>query len=192
MMKRQRAAKIVLTGVLAWILIFTYGCDQISGLFGGGGESTAPVKTTTKTAAAPAPPKLAPMSAPVEEEKKWSYDPTEKLDPFFLPAPPELLAGQIEGTEPYELEQMLILGVMQGSGMDRAYVLLPDGTDRIVKLNDKLGKMGGVVTEIGKDYIIVEETYIKPGPDTERTTFVIKKKMELQDEASKGGAKKKR
>jgi hypothetical protein len=100
----------------------------------------------------------------------WNYNPSEKWNSFMVPEsnlPPEK----------YGLDQMQLTGIIRGSGMDGAFMRLPDNTDRIVRLNDRLGKFDGEVTRIGPDYIIVEERLIKP--DEVGTVIVIERVMRL-------------
>jgi hypothetical protein len=110
------------------------------------------------------------------EAKPWNYDPSDKWNPFITPSPPVILgfAG-----DQFDLDHMMLMGVVRGSGMDAAYIRLPDGTDRIVRIGDILGKHGGEVKEIGKDYLIVEERYMDPKRPTD--TFIIEKKMNMAE-----------
>ncbi|MFO8055696.1 MAG: hypothetical protein R6V10_00175 [bacterium] len=185
---------IRIAGIIILSLVFSHlmGCDSISGMFGQGeaeadevaqeaapetaktvpegssGDSRQDEKTNQKD-------KQTGDKGKEEKPRKWEYVPENKNDPFEVPPAPEIPAGSTVGQQ-FDLEQLLLIGIVQGAGYDAAYIRLPNGEGRVVRVNDPLGKMGGVVTEIGKDYIIVEETYIKPREDT---TFVIKKRMPM-------------
>ena len=108
------------------------------------------------------------------EEERWRYDPSDKWDPFVIPTPP-IITGP--SSERFDLEQMLLQGIIRGSGMDAAYIILPDGSDRIVRIGDVLGKHGGEVKDIGEDYLIVEERYMDP--NRPHDTFIIEKELKL-------------
>ena len=137
-----------------------------------------PVSNNAGTVSTPPPreTKTSTSKTFVEEEDvqdKWIYDATNKHDPFILPEP--LDAGSIENV--FDVDQMVLYGVFRGSNKDRAFIKLPNGDDLIVKLDDKLGKHGGVVSEIGPDYITVKEQFIDPyHPDK---IFIIEKQLPL-------------
>ena len=100
----------------------------------------------------------------------WNYNPSEKWNPFVIKEIPP-------SPKVYDLDQMRLTGIIRGSEMDGAFMLLPDNTDRIVRLNDRLGRFDGEVTRIGPDYIIVEEKFIKP--DEVGTVIVIERVIRL-------------
>ncbi len=172
---------------MSFSFALTSGCDQVKDMLGmGGGEDTAQTdaaavdKTDTsgvaqKTASQDKDKGKNKDKKKEEESKKWEYVPEKKNDPFEVPPPPEIPAGSTVGQQ-FDLDQLLLVGIIKGSGYDAAYIRLPTGEGKVVRINDPLGKMGGIVTEIGRDHIIVEETYIKPEEDT---TFVIKKRMPM-------------
>jgi len=110
-----------------------------------------------------------------DEEKEWRYDPANKWDPFSQPAPPVTPIAELQAR--YDLDQMALMGIVRGGGMDGAYIRYPDGTDRIIRVGDVLGKHKGEVKEIGEDYIIVEEKYLSP--EQPNDTFIIEKIMTL-------------
>jgi len=114
---------------------------------------------------------------------EWKYDPSDKWDPFLKPAPPVEALGGDEGSR-YDLDQMLLLGVVHGSqSMSAAYIRMPNGKDKIVQIGDIIGKHGGEVKEIGKDYVLVEEKYMDPQHPND--TFIIEKELKLQTQVKK-------
>jgi hypothetical protein len=143
-----------------------------------GGQGPAPAPTVAKESVAPAaaPAPTAPAEGEGEEtaQNAWRYDPTDKWDPFVVPRPPVITAPS---TERFDLDQMTLLGIIRGSNMDAAYVRMPDGSDKIVRVGDILGKHGGEVKTIGKDSITVEERYMDPKRPND--TFIIEKEMPL-------------
>lgn len=130
-----------------------------------------PSEKTTTSAPTPTPDKAS--AGDEEEDKEWAYDPSYKWDPFVMPQVQDADTGPAK----FDLDQMQLYGIIRGSNMDRAFILLPDGTDLIVKIGDNLGKRGGEVTEIGLENITVEEKYIDPTqPDN---IIIVQKKLPL-------------
>lgn len=160
-------------GALLIITALAWGCEQEDSQASSAvkREDVSPAKANRKAMA-----KANNKPAEAKVKEKWHYDPTDKWDPFNVPPPP-VLTG-LEG-EIYDLDQMILKGVIRGSGMDGAYIRLPDGTDRIIRIGDMLGKHGGEVKEIGKDYVIVEERYMDP--EHPNDTFIIEKVLKIVD-----------
>jgi hypothetical protein len=165
LMLDNKVIGIFMAAVLSLIMSMPTGCAD---------EETIAEPVTTSPS-----PKLKPglEVAPAGETETaevtlipWNYNPSEKWNPFVIkeiPPPPK----------EYDLDQMRLIGIIRGSGMDGAFMRLPDDTDRIVRLNDRLGRLDGEVTRIGPDYIIVEERFIKP--DEFGTVIVIERVMRL-------------
>ena len=114
----------------------------------------------------------------IKNLKPLIYNPEFKKDPFVMPKIPMIDISK----DRFEVDQMLLYGIIRGGDMDRAFLRTPDGKDRIVKIGDPLGKHGGKVTEInvdekGNGYIVVQERYIEPKhPEKE---LVIEKMLPL-------------
>jgi Tfp pilus assembly protein PilP len=178
---KRRTWKITMAALGLLILVMASGC-------GGGEEAPAapPAGGDTKpdkSKLAPAPskdskaPRTKTSDGPalsasrMELLKEWRYLPDTKWDPFVVP-PPREQAG-----EKYSLDQMILYGIIWGSGYDRAFIRLPDNTDRILKVGDVIGKHNGVVTQIQADKIIVEEKWIDPERPDE--IYTIQKVMNL-------------
>lgn len=103
------------------------------------------------------------FKAPPEEVRQkaeqWQYAPIVDIQgnpfsPFDVPEPPSVQPGPLgagQMLDPYDLNQMKLVGVIMGAfmGSNRAYIIFPDGRKRTVGVGDNLGKQGGVVTEIG-------------------------------------------
>jgi len=143
--------------VLAFTVVSVAACGPSSE----DGAAVTPDKdAVTKSVAVktPAPVELTP--APKPQVKAWTYDPSVAHDPFQVP---ELTDGGDGPGEGYALEQMALIGVIVGNGMSRALVQLPNNTELIVRVNDTLGRQQGEVTEIGSNYLIVEQSYFS-GP----------------------------
>jgi len=173
----SRITLLPLTVGLFMVLGLSLGC-QGGGQAGGQQGAQARVE---KQAPKPEPKKPAPTAAQEEKEEekkeKWRYDPTNKWDPFVQPKPQ--VGTTIPGPERYDLDNMLLLGVIRGSGMDGAFIKFPDGSDRIVRVGDILGRHRGTVKEIGEDYILVEEQYLSPQQPND--TFIIEKVLKMPE-----------
>jgi Tfp pilus assembly protein PilP len=142
-----------------------------------GGPATAPAPSVPRQSVAPAaaPAPAAPTAeAAAPAEQKWTYDPSDKWDPYVVPKPPVITEPSAER---FDLDQMTLLGIIRGSNMDAAYVRMPDGSDKIVRIGDILGKHQGEVKQIGKDSITVEERYMDPNRPND--TFIIEKELPL-------------
>ena len=122
-------------------------------------------------AARPAAGSGAPAAVLAAPREKWSYGPAGKWDPFFVPSSLELPPPG------WDLAQMSLRGVVRGGGMEAAFLVMPDNSGRIVRINDELGLRGGRVSAIGSDYMVVVERFIAPG-HPERI-LVVEKKLEL-------------
>lgn len=194
-MKIKKLARLAGAIIICFSFALASGCDTVSGLLGLGGETetkeVASKDTPTdsgqkQTGGADKDVSEGQGSATGDEpefdeeieektEEPWDYIPEEKKDPFEVPDPPEIPAGNTAGVH-YELDQLLLVGIIKGSGYDTAYIRLPTGEGKMVNIGEKLGKMGGKVTEIRKDEIVIEETYMKRGSDA---LFTIKKRMPM-------------
>jgi hypothetical protein len=186
-------------------VIWKYGCALALiaglGLVGCGGDSAS--KSKAKAPEAPSKEAVAPKTgggpkggAPkgggskgggkttegpmveIANLKPFTYNPEFKKDPFVLPKHPDIDPSK----DRFEIDQMLLYGLIRGGDMDRAFIRTPDGKDKIVKIGDPLGKHGGKITEINVDekgvgYIVVQERYIEPQhPERE---LVIEKMLPL-------------
>lgn len=181
-MLSSKISAFIRAGLVAVVLLLA-GCgggQQNAAAPAAPGKETPPKEKGKSIAPATSSPE-AEAAALEESIPEWKYDPSNKWDPFIKPEPP--VETGPEG-ERYDLDQMLLLGVVHGSDpMSAAYIRLPNGKDRIVKIGDILGKHGGEVKEIGKDYIVVEEKYMDPQHPND--TFIIEKELKIAKDKKK-------
>jgi len=124
-------------------------------------------------AAAPAP-KVA-AAAAVRENKPpeappyvYSYNPLAKRDPFRSLVE-EVRAPSAENsvcTEPlcqWDLDQLVLVGVVTGEANPLAMVEDPGGRGHLIRRSSRMGKQGGKVTHILRDAVTVTEFWT--GPD---------------------------
>jgi type IV pilus assembly protein PilP len=61
--------------------------------------------------------------------------------------------------EAFDLPQFLIKGVIVGMGETKAMVMAPDGKAYILKAGMRLGKANGLIKDINRERVLVEEQY---------------------------------
>ncbi len=153
-MKRYLSITLALmfvAGVLA-------GCDKE-------GPSPSPPqkpKAVAKPPAAQVPPPASVSEAP-PADGRFVYQTEGRRDPFL---PLLALKGkaslgrQFENPlEAYDLIQYQVKGVVIGFGEPKAMVVAPDGRSYILKKGLRIGKSNGVVRDITREKILVEERY---------------------------------
>lgn len=125
-------------------------------------ETTAP-----PAAQAVAKPPAAAVSAPqpvVAEvspaEVKFVYSLEGRRDPFVpLIATKATVSAFENPLEAFDLPQFLVKAVIVGMGETKAMIIAPDGRAYILKTGMRLGKANGVIKEINRERIVVEEQY---------------------------------
>lgn len=151
-MKRS-ALLIISLLTLSTLMVVLPGCDENKPA----GQPAAPA---AKAPASPAPSPVVQVEAP--PEPKFVYQVEGRRDPFL---PLLALAGKSENIEfanpleAYDLVQYQIKGVIIGFGEPRAMIIAPDGKSYILKKGLRIGKSNGVILEISREKILVEERY---------------------------------
>ena len=98
------------------------------------------------------------QAAPVET--KFVYQIEGRRDPFVPLVATKKTAEFFENPlEAFDLQQFLIKAVIVGIGETKAMVVAPDGNAYILKAGMRLGKGNGVIKEISRERIVVEEQY---------------------------------
>jgi len=142
-------------------------CILISLLFFLGCTEEVEQPAVRKPAAKPVSKAKPDAKATVAEEKMtpeeaFVYSPIGQRDPFE-----SLLKKEQEGRkaeepktplEKFNLGQFRIQAILIGKGAPRAMVSAPDGKNYILKPGLKIGKNNGVIKEITKTAIVVEES----------------------------------
>jgi len=118
-----------------------------------------------------------PSKKPMMEEKKatvdiedkakavYSYDPTNKIDPFksFIVARRELEEKEQEKPKTYletvDLSQLTISAIVLGSKGSWALVKDSKGDGHVIKVGTLIGRKSGRVTRILKKKVVVTESY---------------------------------
>lgn len=149
---------MVFLGCLLLLTAGLWGCS----------DEPAPQPPAKPKAVAKAPVKAAPDKAAEEAETppetKFVYQAEGRRDPFLPLTAIRKPVGDVS-EEPltplqqYELQQYRLIGVIVGLDDPKAMVVAPDGKSYILKKGIKIGKNNGVVLDISKDVIQVQEKY---------------------------------
>ena len=91
----------------------------------------------------------------------WSYDPTDKRDPFNL-EPPARGSDDLYSDACWPWKQVWIDGVFISGSKEFAHIILADGSDYFVQVWDDFGCNHGRVTKIDSTGITFEERYLDP------------------------------
>jgi type IV pilus assembly protein PilP len=129
-------------------------------------QASSPAQPTPKAVAKPPSPQTtAPeetAAAPVPATR-FVYQAEGRRDPFL---PLLALKGKASigrefenPLEAYDLIQYQIKGVVVGLGEPKAIVVAPDGKSYILRKGLRIGKSSGVIREITREKILVEERY---------------------------------
>jgi Tfp pilus assembly protein PilP len=136
-------------------------------------------------AAAPAAEVSPVVMAQATVEATYTYDPTDKRDPFrsfILDQASELAAKDAGPLEQFDISQLAVVAVVWDLGDPRALVSDPSGRPYVVGEGTRLGKNEGRVIKIDDNLVLVKETYVDWLG--ERTTKDIEMRMHGED---KGG-----
>ncbi len=103
--------------------------------------------------------------APAEAQDTFVYSPIGKRDPFRSPLDDLIVTHSAESHCPlcrWGLDQLKLVAVVTGTGSPVAMVEDPDGVGHMLRSGTSVGKLGGRVTSIQRDLIVVTETSHDP------------------------------
>ena len=119
-----------------------------------------------------------PVTEPVDETpQRFVYDSTGRRDPFE----PLVKKGEnkknnnipLTPLQRFDLSQYRLQAVLIGKGEPRAMVGAPDGKTYILALGTKIGKKEGVVKQINRESVLVEEVvYDVTGATKRQNAFI--------------------
>jgi len=153
---------LLIAALLALILLA--GCNS---------EQPAPTAPPPSTAVAKppaqavAPPALEAAQPP--EELRYVYAAQGRRDPFVPITGKRVASFSDNPLESFDLLQFQLKGLIVGMGEPKAVVIAPDGKSYILKKGLRIGKSKGVIRDINRDRILVEERY----QDLSGTTRII-------------------
>lgn len=153
---------LLIAALLALILLA--GCNS---------EQPAPTAPPPPKAVAK-PPAQAVASPALEaaqppEELKYVYAAQGRRDPFVPITGKRVASFSDNPLESFDLLQFQLKGLIVGMGEPKAVVVAPDGKSYILKKGLRIGKSKGVIRDINRDRILVEERY----QDLSGTTRII-------------------
>ena len=130
---------------------FLAGCDK---------EESAP-QTAPPTAVAKPPAQVVapPAEAAPPEETRYVYVVEGRRDPFIPIVGKKTAATSENPLESFDLPQFQLKGLIIGFGEPKAIVAAPDGKSYILKKGTRIGKNNGIIREINRERILVEERY---------------------------------
>ena len=143
---------LLIAALLALMLVA--GCNS---------EQPAPTAPPPPTAVAKppaqavAPPALEAAQPP--EVLKYVYAAQGRRDPFVPITGKRVASFSDNPLESFDLLQFQLKGLIVGMGEPKAVVVAPDGKSYILKKGLRIGKSKGVIRDINRDRILVEERY---------------------------------
>lgn len=143
---------LLIAALLALILLA--GCNS---------EQPAPTAPPPPTAVAKPPAQA--VAPPAQEatqppeELKYVYAAQGRRDPFVPITGKRVASFSDNPLESFDLLQFQLKGLIVGMGEPKAVVVAPDGKSYILKKGLRIGKSKGVIRDINRDRILVEERY---------------------------------
>jgi type IV pilus assembly protein PilP len=165
----------VLVVIITLLLMGGMGCKKE--------EVTIPMAPLPKTAAAPVQ-----TAITTEKSPDYIYNAAGKRDPFktFIEAGTGKKAHSVAPATPlqsYDLAALRLVGIMLLPGKKVAIIEDPTGKGYHVKVGTSIGMNDGVVVEILKDEVVVEEKYL----DETAQTKARKVSVKIPKEDGQGG-----
>ena len=103
------------------------------------------------------PPEAASLASP--EEVRYVYPVEGRRDPFLPAVGKSIASFSANPLESFDLVQFQVRGLIVGLGEPKALVAAPDGKAYILKTGLRIGKSNGVIRDISRERILVEEQY---------------------------------
>jgi type IV pilus assembly protein PilP len=130
-----------------------------------GCNSDQPAPTAPPPPTAVAKPPVQAVAPPAQEatqpaeELKYVYDAQGRRDPFVPITGKRVASFSDNPLESFDLLQFQLKGLIIGMGEPKAVVIAPDGKSYILKKGLRIGKSKGVIRDINRERILVEERY---------------------------------
>lgn len=175
--RSERTRRVALACTLGWIALGVLSASP--GAFAQAATTPSPPVTPSATPSLPAMPTATPNNQAVLMPSEIV---TKVRDPFKRPKILENEEGKTE-LDRVSVDQLRLVGVMNGPSRVRALVKAPSGKTYFVKESMRLGFRDGVVTRISRDAVRVREKVVNILGQEEQVESVLK--LELD---SKGGS----
>lgn len=127
------------------------GCDKE--------QPAAPAAPPTAVAKPPAQSVAPSEEAAPPEAPKYFYAVEGRRDPFVPLVGKQTAVVSENPLESFDLVQFQLKGLIIGFGEPKAIVAAPDGKSYILKKGVRIGKSNGVIRDINRERILVEEQY---------------------------------
>jgi len=130
-----------------------------------GCNSDQPAPTAPPPPTAVAKPPVQAVAPPAQEaaqpaeELKYIYAAQGRRDPFVPITGKRVASFSDNPLESFDLLQFQLKGLIVGMGEPKAVVVAPDGKSYILKKGLRIGKSKGVIRDINRERILVEERY---------------------------------
>lgn len=123
-------------------------------------KAPTPPKAATKPPAQKVkPPVETAVTASAPEEGRYVYPREGRRDPFVPMVGKKVSTFAENPLESFDLMQFRLKGVIVGLGEPTALVVAPDGKSYLLKKGVRIGKSNGVIRDINRERILVEEQY---------------------------------
>jgi type IV pilus assembly protein PilP len=154
----KRLATILTTASLSAAVCGVFGCHAADD------KNELPLQAPVKS---PHRADKDPLAPPPIDVDPFTYSPVGKRDPFrsYLSELAEQNNAhhperKLEATEYFEIDQYHLTGLITGISQPKAMVEDPDGHGHVVHIGSRIGKNGGLVSQINVGGIlIIEETH---------------------------------
>lgn len=138
-----------------------WGCAEEPASTPAPAQPRAAVKAPAKQVPAP---EVAMEEKEKPPEEEFAYDAEGRRDPFLPLTAIRKPVGPVRDEpqtplQQFEVQQYRLIGVIIGMDEPRAMVVAPDGKSYLLKQGVKIGKNNGVIVDITRDVIQVEEKY---------------------------------
>jgi type IV pilus assembly protein PilP len=138
------------------VLAILAGCDKEQQPASAPAQPKAAAKPPAKTVA---PPAAAASTAAPPVETRYVYVLEGRRDPFVPTVGKRVSSFAENPLESFDLLQFKLKGLIIGLGEPKAVVVAPDGKSYIISKGMRIGKSNGVIRDINRERILVEEQY---------------------------------
>lgn len=166
----------------------------VAAALGCGGDDAAPASSAAASAAAhkaaPKPATPAAETAVAGPKYVYAYNPVGKRDPFRSPLDeasaqnPNQVATCSEPLCQWDIDQLKLVAVVTGEANPVAMVQDPTGVGYLIHRTTRMGKLGGRVTQILHDSVIVTEYFVSPDGKSSPNPRTLELQKEKKDVGS--------
>lgn len=156
-----------LLGGLCVLFILGSGCEMFG--LSDPEQPAPPANTTKRTPPATPPPVTIPEASAAEEETPYErpeYPDNSGRNPFridvetVIPSVVVTVTEErpVEPLEQFGLSQLALVGVISETAVPKAMFIDPEGFGHVVKEGDRIGRQGGIITDIRDNEVDIQES----------------------------------